>query len=93
MQTLVIGHKNPDMDAICSAIGYAELKKAEGFENIIAARCGNTNQRIDFALGKFGFEAPLFVSSVLPRVEDVMERDVIYAGRDEPLRCSHPYRG
>lgn len=85
MQTLVIGHKNPDMDAICSAIGYAELKKAEGFENIVAARCGNTNQRIDFALGKFGFEAPLFVSSVLPRVEDVMERDVVYAGQDEPV--------
>lgn len=85
MQTLVIGHKNPDMDAICSAIGYAEFKKASGVPGVRAARCGNTNERIDFALGKFGFEAPVFVTSVQPRVEDVMERGVISAGRDEPV--------
>lgn len=85
MQTLVIGHKNPDMDAIVSAIGYAELKKALGTEGVLAARCGNTNERIDFALKKFGFEAPHFVTSVQPRVEDVMERDVICARQDEPV--------
>ncbi|MFZ4681793.1 MAG: putative manganese-dependent inorganic diphosphatase [Terrimicrobiaceae bacterium] len=85
MQTLVIGHKNPDMDAICSAIGYAEFKRASGTDNVLPARCGNTNARIDFALQKFGFDAPLFVTSVQPRVEDVMEHDVICAGRDEPV--------
>lgn len=85
MQTLVIGHKNPDMDAICSAIAYAEFKTASGMENVRAARCGNTNQRIDFALRKFGYDAPLFVTSVRPRVEDVMERNVICAGNDDPV--------
>jgi manganese-dependent inorganic pyrophosphatase len=85
MQTLVIGHKNPDMDAICSAIAYAEFKTATGAEGVRAARCGNTNERIDFALHKFGFEAPLFVTSVRPRVEDVMERGVISAAKDEPV--------
>lgn len=85
MQTLVIGHKNPDMDAICSAIGYAEYKKASGIDGVRAARCGNTNERIDYALQKFGFEAPLFITSVQPRVEDVMEREVISAKRDEPV--------
>ena len=85
MQTLVIGHKNPDMDSICSAIGYAELKKATGANNVRAARCGNTNQRIDYALAKFGFAAPLFVTSVRPRVEDVMSRDVVSVGPEEPV--------
>ncbi len=85
MQTLVIGHKNPDMDSICSAIGYAELKKAKGETNVRAARCGNTNQRIDYALTKFGYEAPLFVTSVRPRVEDVMNRDVLSVGPEEPV--------
>lgn len=85
MQTLVIGHKNPDMDAICSAIAYAEFKRATGTESVRAARCGNTNERIDFALRKFGFEAPLFVTSVRPRVEDVMNPDVISAQKDEPV--------
>ena len=85
MQTLVIGHKNPDMDSICSAIGYAELKRAMGAKNVHAARCGNTNQRIDYALRKFGFEAPLFVTSVRPRVEDVMSRNVVSVGPEEPV--------
>lgn len=85
MQTLVIGHKNPDMDSICSAIGYAELKKATGAKDVRAARCGNTNQRIDYALSKFGFDAPLFVTSVRPRVEDVMNREVVSVGPEEPV--------
>ena len=85
MQTLVIGHKNPDMDSICSAIGYAEFKKTTGDKNVRAARCGNTNQRIDFALAKFGFDSPSFVTSVRPRVEDVMSRGVISVGPEEPV--------
>ncbi len=85
MQTLVIGHKNPDMDAIVSAIGYAEFKKAAGAENVKAARCGSTNERIDFALNKFGFDAPLFVTSVQPRVDDVMEHEITSAGCNEPV--------
>ena len=85
MQTLVIGHKNPDMDSICSAIGYAEFKKTTGAKDVRAARCGNTNQRIDFALAKFGFDSPSFVTSVRPRVEDVMSRGMISVGPEEPV--------
>jgi len=50
MQTIVIGHRNPDMDSICSAIAYAEYKKLAGFTDVVAARCGNTNERIDYVL-------------------------------------------
>jgi len=85
MQTLVIGHRNPDMDAIVSALAYAELKKAQGENGVVAARCGGTNERIDFVLGKFGFEPPLFVTDVSPRIADVMETDVIMARDDEPV--------
>ena len=34
---LVIGHKNPDTDAICSAIGYAEFKHRTGTRNVQVA--------------------------------------------------------
>jgi manganese-dependent inorganic pyrophosphatase len=85
MQTIVIGHKNPDMDSICSAIAYAEFKKAAGVDKVRAARCGNTNQRIDYALAKFGFEAPWFLTSVRPRIEDVMNPDVVSIGPEEPV--------
>ena len=85
MITVVIGHKNPDMDAICSAIGYADLKTATGSPDVLAARCGNTNERIDFGLGKFGFEAPVFLSDVYPRIEHVMERDVVSSHCNSPV--------
>ncbi len=51
-EVLVIGHRNPDTDAICSAIGYAEFKRRTGMRDVVAARCGDTNERIDFVLRK-----------------------------------------
>jgi manganese-dependent inorganic pyrophosphatase len=45
--TFVIGHKNPDADSICSAIAYAAFKEARGESGYVAARCGNSNARID----------------------------------------------
>lgn len=85
MQTIVIGHKNPDMDSICAAVGYAELKRLSGNPNVIAARAGNTNERIDFILNKFGVEAPLLINDLSPRVSDVMESRVISVRADSPV--------
>ncbi len=76
-EVLVIGHRNPDTDAICSAIGYAEFKRRTGMPEAVAARCGDTNDRIDFVLRTFGVAAPRFVSDVSPKVRDVMESKVI----------------
>jgi manganese-dependent inorganic pyrophosphatase len=73
METFVIGHRNPDMDSICSAIGYARFKSLIGMPRVAAARAGDTNARIDFVLKKFGVESPLFLSDVSPRISDVME--------------------
>ncbi len=85
MQTIVIGHKNPDMDSICSAVAYAHLKQTMGFPDVIAARAGATNERIDFVLKKFGIEAPVFMSDLSPRVADVMQREVISISADAPI--------
>jgi manganese-dependent inorganic pyrophosphatase len=85
MQTIVIGHKNPDMDSICSAIAYAELKRKLGAPDVIAARAGNTNERIDLVLQKFGVPAPKFVSDVSATVADVMETEVISVAHDSSI--------
>lgn len=85
MQTIVIGHLNPDMDSIVSAIAYADLKRRTGEKDVIAARCGSTNIRIDHVLKKFGVEPPIFFSDVRPCVKDVMERDVMIARVGSPI--------
>ncbi len=70
--TFVIGHKNPDADSICSAIAYAAFKEARGETGYVAARCGNSNARIDAILGRFHTPLPLYLSDVSPRVHDMM---------------------
>jgi manganese-dependent inorganic pyrophosphatase len=85
METIVIGHRNPDMDAIVSALGYAEFKRLSGETGVLAGRCGNTNERIDYVLGKFGVESPVFFSDMRPRVADVMERNVVTAHVGAPV--------
>src|ERR1700757_3938679 len=76
-EILVIGHRNPDTDAICSAIGYAEFKRRTGMPEAVAARCGDTNDRIDFVLKTFGMLAPKFVADVSPKISDVMQKRVL----------------
>ncbi len=76
-EILVIGHRNPDTDAICSAIGYAEFKRRTGMPEAVAARCGDTNDRIDFVLKTFGVPAPKFVADVAPKVRDVMQSRIL----------------
>lgn len=78
----VIGHRNPDTDSICSAIGYAEFKRRTGMPEAVAARCGDTNDRIDFVLGTFGVPPPRFVADVSPKVRDVMQPDILSVGPD-----------
>ncbi len=74
--TYIIGHRNPDADAICSAIAYANYKHAKGDKRCIAARCGNTNARVDAILQRFRQPPPFFLGDVTPRVRDIMSRDI-----------------
>ena len=75
--TYIIGHKNPDADAICSAIAYAAFKEVRNEKGFVPARCGNSNARIDTILERFGQPLPLYLSDVTPRVRDVMVTDVV----------------
>jgi len=80
LPTRIFGHRNPDADAICSAIAYAELKSRTEEGDFRAARCGNSNARIDAVLNRFGVALPEFVGDVTPRLRDVMARDLVTVG-------------
>ena len=54
----VIGHKNPDTDAIVSAIAYAEYKKQLGV-NAVAARIGSVSSETEYLLERFGYDDPV----------------------------------
>ncbi len=78
--TYVIGHRNPDSDAICAAIAYANYKNLLGDASCVPARCGNSNARIDAILARFRQPLPLHLSDVTPRVGDIMTSDVVKVG-------------
>jgi len=75
-QVIVIGHKNPDADAICSAIAYAAFKQQTDCPNAIPARCGDLVARVRFILKRFAVPAPKLILDVSPIVRDVMSPDM-----------------
>lgn len=85
METIVIGHRNPDMDSVCSAVAYAALKNRLGETAVRAARAGALNDRIAFVLDKFGVPQPEFLPDVTPRVRDAMIRDYVAIRPDQPI--------
>lgn len=80
-----IGHRNPDTDSICSAIGYAHLKQALG-ENVVPARAGKVNAETKFALEHFHVEQPLLLTDLYPRVKDVLLDCKIVVKQHDTLR-------
>lgn len=80
-----IGHRNPDTDSICSAIGYAHLKQALG-ENVVAARAGKINAETKYALEHFQVEEPLLLTDLYPRVKDITIDCKIVVKQHDTLR-------
>ncbi len=79
MTLFVFGHRNPDTDAICSAIAYADFLRQTTRPDAIAACCGPPNQRTEFALRKAGLPTPRIIMDIRPEVHDVCNRNVIVA--------------
>jgi manganese-dependent inorganic pyrophosphatase len=72
--TLVIGHRNPDMDAIASAVGYAWVLNAiNDQKGFIAGRTGKVNAQTAFALERFATTAPELVADIWARVGDLAQ--------------------
>ena len=70
-RTIVIGHKNPDTDSICSAICYAALKAKITGNEYVAGRAGHVNEETQYVLNYFNVEAPQLVESVKTQVKDI----------------------
>lgn len=70
-KTLVLGHRNPDTDSICSAICYAGFKHQLAGENYEPCRAGNVNPETQYVLDYFKLKAPRLVENVKTQVKDI----------------------
>ncbi|MFR4337677.1 MAG: hypothetical protein ACLT33_06210 [Lachnospira pectinoschiza] len=79
---MVIGHKNPDTDSICSAICYADLKnKITGTDNYVPKQTGHLNEETHFVLNRFG-RGSEYIKDVRPQVMNIEIRHTEGIDRD-----------
>jgi manganese-dependent inorganic pyrophosphatase len=85
---IVIGHKNPDTDSICSALTYARFKTVVMGEEAQARRAGNVNPQTQFVLARFQTESPPLATDVRSRIEDIMipQEDLIVLRETDTLQ-------
>ncbi len=73
MKTIIIGHKSPDLDAIASAVQYAEfLEKSGKNKNIevVPARAGEPNAETKYIFERFGITLPENLDNIEVTDED-----------------------
>ncbi len=71
---IVVGHKNPDTDSVCSAIAYANLKNQMTPDSCIPKRAGNLNNETNFVLNYFKMHTPDLIEDVNTQVMDIEYR-------------------
>ena len=85
--TYVIGHKNPDTDAIAASIAYANLKNLTSSEHTYQAmRCGNINLETQYVLDRFNIKAPKFIGDVRTQVRDMEIKKLPGISREMSLK-------
>ena len=69
----ITGHRNPDIDSLCAASAYANLKNLTDSENeYIAIHCSPVSDQVREQMEVMGIEVPPYKKDVFPKVRDVM---------------------
>ena len=85
-KTIVIGHKNPDTDSICSAIGYANFKTLQTGGEYVPCRAGELNPETTFVLDYFKVDVPKLIKSVKTQLKDIEIRETPGVSKNISLR-------
>lgn len=87
MSTIYItGHRNPDLDSLCSAMAYANLKSlTDPANDYIPVRCSHMRESDKALLTSLGLPIPVYMRDVLPKVSDVMLTKGSHLKADSPL--------
>jgi len=85
-EVLVVGHHDPDTDAVCSAIAYAAFYGWQTGEHAVACHLDELNRETAWLLAHLGLQAPRAIKDVYLRVRDVMMTRVPKLHPDQTLR-------
>ena len=85
-EVLVIGHHDPDTDAVCSAIAYASLYTWQTGNQAAPCHLDHLNRETAWLLKHVGIPSPRAIKDVFFRVSDVMRTDAPTLYPDHTLR-------
>ena len=76
-EVYITGHRSPDMDSLCAAYAYAQLKNSvDRVNHYTAVRCGHISDNVSAQFGIIGIEPVPYMRDVHPKVADVVRTDV-----------------
>ena len=82
----VLGHRNPDMDSICSAWAYARLKNLIDSENeYVPVRLGNVNDNVKYLFSRAGAEIPQLLKDVKAKSRDIVKTPTFTVTGEDPV--------
>ncbi len=82
----ITGHRNPDLDSICSAYAYSVLKNIiDDSCEYVPVRPGHLSDSVKAILKALDITAPKYLRNVYPKVKDVMLEPTVKHEADLPL--------
>jgi len=82
----ITGHRNPDLDSLCAASAYANLKNLTDSENeYIAIHCSPVSDQVKEQMEVMGLEIPPYKKDVYPKVRDVMLKPQTHVQAASPI--------
>ena len=85
-EILVVGHRDPDTDAVCSALAYAAFHTWKTGEKAVACHLDELNRETAWLLAHLDLSPPRAIGDVYLRVRDVMLSDPPTLCADQTLR-------
>ncbi len=89
MPYYVVGHRNPDTDAICAAIGYADLLQRKGHSDAVAARCGKVPARTEWVLEQAGMKKPKLLDNIRATAEMICRKEVVKVNENDTFLSTY----
>ena len=82
----ITGHRNPDLDSLCAATAYANLKNMTDSDNkYIPIRCSHVSDSVRKQMEVMEIRLPFYKRDVYPKVKDVMMEPTAQLQADAPI--------
>ena len=82
----ITGHRNPDLDSLCAATAYANLKNmVDPDNNYIPIRCSHISDSVRKQMEVMEIKMPYYKRDVYPKVKDVMMEPKTHVQASAPI--------